>query len=551
MLPFVEVSHLPSSSSFYSTVTQPLGLRYISTPNSGLSLSSSPSITYGLATSPPTPVFEIRQVKPTAERPLKLSRVIFSAASPRVVGRFEQKVKEADGRALLDDNRSVASLFSGPGALEFAEDWRLAAKTIETDLDGNTMEVVYIPPPTYPEGYSGSTIRKTSSSEGEISRIMTWNYDVAATTGAPPVIASPMVSRRSHSYAEDDAMPIIRRTVTTTSTTYLPAEPAISSAPSTGSIVGTLLGVAAASAAIGAGVAYGAMKHERLRGDIDPPSFQRRSTFPEPLGHRVQYSEYGPPRGDYHSVTDRRPPPTLLTRYPHSQSPRDGGDSSYDDTRSRRSSRAKGASSTRTRSELSSGRKPLLLTEAEHRSYISSSSARTSEMLGGDDAVVLPRAEASSRAMSGAARSSSKYSDAAAMATPGMRRSRTYDDDRDRDSYVSSRSRRTASTVRGPSVMQPTAQTEYTTTLVSRPKMSTTMPGAASRASRRADSYASAREMPASGTEVSARRIRLPMSGVGSSQAGYAVDDDDMCSIAPSESISCMGGSRKGSRVYI
>ncbi|CAN8104998.1 unnamed protein product [Discula destructiva] len=550
MLPFIEVRHLPESSSFYSTITQPLGLRYISTADSNLAPFGSPSIVYGFATSPPTPVFELRQVKSTSERPLKLSRTVFSAASPGVVRRFQQRAKEADWRALFDDGRSLLSPSLGLESPNITDDWGSSVKATETDLDGNTMDVVYNPTPTCPEGYAGSTIRKTSSSEGEISRIMTWNYDVAASdvsrrdAMAPFSPATPStVSRRSDAFPEDDVRPVLRRTVTTTSTTFLPAEATSSprqnsSGLTAGAVVGTLLGVAAASAAIGAGVAYGAMKHERLRSEAEPPPFQRRSTFPVPMGARTQYSEYGAPR-DFQSGADRRPPPTLVTRYSSSQSPRDG-DRVYDDTRSRHSSRIKpsGASTIRTPSEASSNQKPLLLTGAEHGSYISASSkhsARTSEM---DDVVVAPRSQAPATSQVPSIAGGSRYKDDAAA--PASRRSSRYDGGAaDRDSYVSSRSQRTASTVRGPGTMQAKAQTELAS-LASRPK---TTAAAASRVSRRADSYASAREAPAS--RVSARRVALPMSGVGSSKAGYE-REDDLCSIAPSDSISCIGINRKG-----
>lgn len=526
MLPFIEVKHLASSSSFYSTVLQPLGLKYIFAADPIFSPSGSPSITYGTATEPSTPVLELRQIHSTAERALKRSRVVFSAHSPSTVRSVQARVTEANGRAFLDYDRNP--LGQSP---EIPDDWRLPLKVTETDLDGNTMEVVYIPPSQYPEGYSGSTVRRTSSSEGDISRIMTWNYDVA-TSEAPRAPAGPLTPSSSSIVSRhDEGSPIIRRTITRTSTTFFePTEPAQpkfsarenSSGLTAGAVVGTLLGVAAASAAIGAGVAYGAMKHERLRSETEAPSFQRRSTYPEPLGPRSQYSEYGPPAEDYNmSLAERRPPPTMLTRYPHSQSPRNA-DSVYDDGRSRHSSRYKpsGASTVRTRSEAPSQRPPLLLTDAEHASHVSSSSkhtARTSEI----ENVVLARSHVSQ-----ASGSRSKYTAAPA----------------DRDSYVSSRSHRTASTVRGPS-MQPTAQTELTS-VVSRPKT-------ASRVSRRADSYASAREAPVRASSyVSARHVGLPMSGIGSSKAGYE-QEDDLCSIAPSDSISCIGSSRKGSRVHV
>lgn len=575
MLPFVEVSHLPSSSSFYSAVTQPLDLQYIyaadpaSTPSG-----SQPSITYGSATSPPVPTFELRQVRATADRPLKQSRVVFSAGSPGVVRKFQALVRGlnfADGKVLLTGNQSLfrqapktlPSLFGDNATHETdeprgpAEDWSLPVKAAERDPDGNIMEVVYLPPSQYPESYSGSTTRRTNSSTKEISRIMTWNYDVATSDTAPqaPFVAP---SRRPGRFPDDDMSPVLRRTVTTTSTTlYEPVEPLPSprqnsSGLTTGALVGTLLGVAAASAAIGAGVAYGVMHNERGRNEFEAPSLQRRSTYPElPLGARSRYSEYGP--------ADRDQLPTLLTRYPHSQGPRDDG-SLYDDGRSRHSSRYKGAgsaASVHTRSQVSSARKPLLLTDAEHRSYVSvgskhshsSSSARTSEMMDDVPVMASARSLASSRHTS-ASRAPSQLGAAAPPTPLSVRRGSTYDDDA--DSFVSTHSRRSVSTVRP---LQATVQTELTSPSLA-PRASKA-PSRVSRATvktsatpRRADSYVSAREAPHGGSRApsrapshvsSARQLAQPVSGVGSRGLVYEEEQDDACSIAPSDSISCVG----------
>ncbi|KAF3763730.1 hypothetical protein M406DRAFT_352456 [Cryphonectria parasitica EP155] len=462
MLPFVEVSHLPSSASFYSAITQPLGLQYISAvdPVSSAVVPGTHSLTYGLNTSPPTPVFELRHVRPTAERPLRLSRLVFSASSPSVARRFQaavQRFHEADGRASPPYSSSPDCETSW-----LTDDWRLSVTTTGSDMDGNTMDVVYIPPPQYPESFSGSTFRKTNSTEGEINRIMSWNYDVAKSDMSPRTpfdppngaASPPSLSARLNRYSDDDMSPVIRRTVTRT-TVYGPVEPApsprqnSSGSLTAGAVVG-LLGLTAASAAIGAGVAYGVMK-DRTRQDLEPPMFQRRST--EPLGG-PRGRDLGYERGERQylssSVADRRPPPTLLSR-----PPRDA-DSGYDDGRSRHSSsrfRPSGGASTRTRSEVSSGRKPLLLTDVEHRSPTGSSrhSARTSEMEG------LVAAPADYRSHAGGSRHTSARSMHGAAA-PSIRRSSTYDAaaDADRDTYVSTRSHRTTSTVRGPP--RPTTQ---------------------------------------------------------------------------------------------
>lgn len=584
MLPFIEVSQLPSSSSFYSAVTQPLGLQYLYAVDPTVSPSGSHSIIYGSATSPPVPVFELRHARPTADRPLKLSRLVLSAGSPGVVRRFQallQGLHYADGRVLLTGSQSLLRqspepeppLFGSNAGAEAGksrastDDWGVPIKAAGKDQDGNVMEVVYVPPSGYPESHAGSTARRIHSSTGQTSRIMSWNYDVAAADAilqAPlrhlvPVSSALAPPRRPGRFPDDDDMaPVIRRTITTSTTTYEPVEPLASprqgsNGLTTGALVGTLLGVAAASAAIGAGVAYGAMKNERGRSGFEPPMFQRRSTYPEPHpGSRSPYPEYGPSERDRLYLAERRTPPTLLTGYPTSQGPRDDG-GTYEDSRSRLSSRFQPPSA---RSEASSSRKPLLLTEAEHRSYAGvgskhGSSARTSEMMEGDMAILAPDDRSVACSRHTAARS--KHS-----AAPSLRRSSTYDEaagrdrDRDRDSYVSTRSHRTASTVRP---LQATVQTELTApslaSLASRPKLASRASGAT--AQRRAESYVSARETPRAGsraaTHVSARQVALPASRTGSSRIGYEEDEDDLCSIAPSDSISCVG-SRKSAGLY-
>lgn len=456
-----------------------------------------------------------------------------------------QRSKGQDGR--------TASFFDDQCCLGYPSD-----KAVETDLDGNVMEVVYIPPPGYPEGYAGATVRKTQSSQNEVSRILSWNYDVVVAD--PTMSLAPLPPRR---YADDDMAPVVRRSVTSTTTLVEPLDSSSSSlasprqnangSVSTSTVVGTLLGVAAAGAAVGAGVAYGMMKHDRPRGtEFEAPPFQRRSTFPEPYpGEGSRYSEYGPGEKDYVYGPAERRAPTLVSRQSYSQVPQD-------DKASHLSSRFKQPSvalSSRTRSEVPTGRTQLLLTDVEHRSQASSRySAKTADL---EDMVAADyRSYAStSRQTSASHRSGaggSKYA-------PSLARSHTFDvagDGNGAASYVSARSHKTASTVRPAAPLR--QHTEPS--VVSRP---------ASRAPQR---YVSAREPPgglsgsraasrisardlslpaashAGGTRVSARNIALPRSGVGSSHAAWE-REDDLDSIAPSDSISNVG-SRRSERLY-
>lgn len=537
MLPFLEVSNLAASSSFYSTVTHPLGLRYISAASPSPDLPGSPSIVYGIATSPPVPVFELRQVGPAVGRPLKLSRVVFSAASPGAVRDFRalvQRIKGVDSGAIgFGDHPELEEQAFGA---ELAQQSNGGSGPAETDLDGNTikMEVVYVPPvQDYPEWYDGPTVRKTQSTQSEASRILDWNYDVAADSAAsisfaPLAPASPSLVSPRQPGRHDERPSLLRRSVTTTTTLLEPADPAESPSHSPSqsshglSAVGAALMGVAAGAALGAGITYSVVRGSQ---DFEPPMAQRRSTFPR------QYSDSRSRRDDGASVADRRPPPTLLTRHSYSQAPsagnRDAG-VDCDDARSRHTSRSRptGTPSVRTRSELSANRKPLMLTDVEGRSHAGSrSSARTAEM----EEIFGPGnpRPTSSRYSTGASRSSKH--------PPSVRRSSTYDGPVvDSYSCVSAGSYRTQSTIRPPPAPQPQ--------LVSRPASKAPSKAAGSASSR--VSAATARAPRGAESYVSARRVPLPASGVGSSYV-----DDDLESLAPSDSISCVG-SRRSERLY-
>ncbi|ROV89329.1 hypothetical protein VMCG_09624 [Cytospora schulzeri] len=577
MLPFLEVSHIPSSSSFYSAATQPLGLRFIS---AGIS-SGSPSITYGLLTSPPVPVFELRQVKPTADRPLKLSRIVFSTASPEAVRDFQARV-----RGVKEENRKSARLgdqasFRYPAEPEDTyagkeragtDSGKLPDKARETDIDGNIMEVACVPPTTYPEPYGGSTVRKTQSTHSEVSRILNWNYNVASSESTPSVSLAPLapaspslVSPRRPSRLVDEQVLGPRRGTThaTSTTLYEPAE--MSRQNSSGilgtSAIGTLMGVAA-GAALGAGITYGVMKGGPQ--DYDGSTFQRNTTYPEPHHEsRGRYSEYERPvkepqyREEYTSVADRRPPPTIVTRYSHAPTPV-GRSRDVDDGyegRSRQSSRPKqsGTANVRARSETSTSRKPLLLADVEHRSYASPKHGELEDV--GQD----HRGHSISR-------HSSRSKQVVPAEPCSIRRSKTYHIGADGHSYISARSQRnTNPTSRGAPL--PTAQAE----LVSRPMTRTTSrPSAATIQDkpRRSNSYASAREVPLpvtrSASYIPAREVPLPASRSGMSyvparhvplpsggSGGVYSEpwEDDLDSIAPDDSISCVGA-RRSERPY-
>lgn len=501
MLPFLEVAHLPSSSSFYSAILQPLGLRYISDPDSASpSAGSGPCITYG-ASLPAVPVLQLRQV-----RNPKPSTIVLSAQSPTAVTDFH--------RYALRANPGVVPPAFQPGA-DPAETRQSCAKVV--DFDGNIMEVVYRPPPSeHGSRYGGSTVRKTQSTSAEASRILDWNYGVAVSSPATVIRSREPASRHAQ---DEEPYRGLRRAVTTSSIVYdAPTSPRQNSGGlSTGAVVSTLLGVAAGAAA-GAALTYSMVKNDRARAaqqDANAPPFTRRSTFPNApsaTGRSPRYvevertvQEVRYPQ-DYAPVDCRRSPPEYIARYSQVGSNRGAMREVEDLPDDMRSRHSRTSGSVRTRSEAATARRPLLLTEVAHPSYAGSSFSKH----GSTPPITRPSTQ---------------------------QRSHTFDGS-DRESHASARSQRTHSTVRpAPApVAASLASSPHAARSRTASRVSTSTVKPPSRASvPRTHSFGRA------GSYLSARNVPLPASAVGSSHAGW---DDDNRSIAPEDSISCVGSRR-------
>ncbi len=126
---------------------------------------------------------------------------------------------------------------------------------------------------------------------------------------------------------------------------------------------------------------------------------------------------------------------------------------------------------------------------------------------------------------------------------PIVKRSYTYDATGDGESYVSARSHRSSSTIRAPP--PPAAISTHSTHILQRSKpgsrvASTIQVGGTS-------SSQAPRSLSRAASYVSARNVPLPPSGVGTSHANW---DDDTESVAPSDSISCVGSRRNGRSYY-
>jgi hypothetical protein len=319
-----------------------------------------------------------------------------------------------------------------------------------------------------------------------------------------------------------------------------------SSGLSASTVMGTLLGVAAGAAA-GAAITYSMVKQEHSRSSklgFEAPDFTRRSTFPmahsasaEPPTRSYAQVEQGISKmrlsNDYPLADTQRPPPEYIARYSHITPSRKASsrvaEDVADDTRSRHSSRSRHShASVRTRSANPESRRPLMITETEHRSYVGSSTSPSRHMN-------PPPPSTASR---------------------GLQRSHTFDVS-DRESYVSAHSQRSNSTIRPPPAPSAAASQALARSRAGSRVISTTvtMPAQSQpstpRALSRTGSYMSARNVPLPPSVATSRgsshhpwNVPLPPSNVGSTW------DDDTGSVAPDDSISCIGSRRSGRSYY-
>ncbi|KAH7325135.1 hypothetical protein B0I35DRAFT_476325 [Stachybotrys elegans] len=631
VVPFIDVSNLPASSSFYSAVLQPLGLSYLAPATSGLVSTTvdrdpPPSAAFGHHR---TEALHLRQT-PNPLEPLRLSSLVLTAPSRAAVTGFHACALRANPWPL-----------SGPKTGPWLGTDSGVCRAIAYDLDGNKMEVVYPDPRSAKDDvqYTGSSVRTTQSTREEVGRILDWNYDVASARPrttfpcsnpesyerpftsslhsrpdpdfygmsvnpfASSAHSKPEMSSRAleHHYQPSYAPP--RRSLThrePSSRPYAPVPPTTASAaqPSaaaqrdpppvsasprqsstssglnTTTVVGAILGVAA-----GAAVTYGLVSRDRdrrPRQEVEvPPVLPRRATFPEKFERYEKYEKYEPDRRSVRSIhedrksnyDDRRsshddypprsnkhfyadvvddyadvwPPQRYLTEGSHhtarsvhsshsaSKPPPARSRATMDDAfdaRSRHSSRYNPARapSVRSRSETPIERSPYVAVDVDNRSQAHSHSRRS----------VVPKAPSSHS------------------------RSQKPSYDTEQDTYVSARTHKTSGTVRPPAtqpafIYPPAARAPIAYNAVARPPVPEpeiydaedeyvvrSRAGNKHTTTRFTVSGGQVTMHPASRaqSQISARHIPLPASGVGSSDANW---DDDMESVVPDDSISCVG----------
>ncbi|KAI5466527.1 hypothetical protein BGZ63DRAFT_421007 [Mariannaea sp. PMI_226] len=318
-LPYLEVSHLASSTSFYSSILQPLGLCYLGTDRDHSS--SVGTVTYGFPAHgrvEASPILQIREASQPFEPP-KSSFIVFAASSPPAVGDFHDCALAANPwlRVPPDDGFVAAD----PRLRLGVEGGPTPGRATVRDLDSNTIQVVAAPP----------------NAQKDVGQVLNWNFDinsrskhVITRSQSHPLPSPTSSSASSHAHSQiafhsqprsqasnRSAHPGFGSTAPLAMPQRAPSqfaeepepfsEPSVSprqsssnNGLSTTTVVGALLGVAAGAAA-GAALTYTFANNERdrrPRHEVDPPSLPRRSTFPQkaPSSHhqKPRHEDHGP-----------------------------------------------------------------------------------------------------------------------------------------------------------------------------------------------------------------------------------------------------------------
>ena len=482
--PIIEVSHLPSSASFYAAVIQPLGLQYLSSsPTAG----GPACLHFGLVSDIGTEIVFSLVSRPAPRR----SYIYLTAPSPKSVTDFHKTCLLAHHQT--DNTIEINSAES-------------IART--RDFDGNMLEAVY----SSRGGRRVPTIH-TAATENEARRVLEWQHNVAKSISAQSDARSevsgtshrshqplPVTYRRAESYPPPSERPmrLVRRETITTEHYRREDERARAASGGGGisgkAVIGTLLGAAA-----GAAVAYAMVRSE---------SPQRMA--PPPMGRRASYGDRGSgssythvplervvervPARSYISARDDGERPRYAERYtlpaPPSSRVHDLGRIEERSHVSHRSDRSGRGSRERSRSEVGSRyERPL---------------------------TILPPRARSPPASSHVSRRSHKSHHSSDTRTSPSRHGKA-------ESYISSRSHRTESTLKG----QPVATVQYIPASPSSRTSTTTIRVVPKDEERR--------------SMISARHVPLPRSMV--SGMGYA------SSVAPSDSVSSVGSKRERERL--
>ncbi|EKJ72181.1 hypothetical protein FPSE_07638 [Fusarium pseudograminearum CS3096] len=360
-VPFVEVSHLASSSSFYSATLQILGLRYLN--ESRDPSSSIGTVTYGLTAGVtktggkhrqaltdgrgeeikgPQPVLQIREVSRPFD-PVRISTVVIAVPAPgQIVDFYEAALTANPWLAVQADSDPT---YSGSPRLGIDGGEPPRRATVR-DLDGNTIQVVYRQP-TCPRDYYGRVIewtydgashstykttihttrkihtRNRSLSQPQLQPVASARSSSSSIDGLPPfqprqssakhgpnTVTAAEMAQRAAAHPEKEDEPV----------SVSPRQSSNNNGLSTTTVVGAILGVAAAGAALTYGFASHAAKERerkpRQEYEGQAPQLPRRSTFPEkaPPVHKLHQEERRTVYGDYPPNASQYPPKALPYR---------------------------------------------------------------------------------------------------------------------------------------------------------------------------------------------------------------------------------------------
>jgi hypothetical protein len=272
-IPVVEVSHLPSSASFYAAVSQPLGIYFL--PHT-----SGSSLDFGLPGSPTLPC-EVLFTLCESKNPQR-SHLKFLASSQGVVNEFHW-------RALQASSHEIPSNY----LLKHTAEDSLAQIT---DLDGNMLEA------RFNRRNSAPLLSKVSTAK-EARRVLEWQRDVAMSLSDGASISSssshvrkapPQVRSSSPRDRDRDQEPRLQRRETIATSHHQPKEQQVEagssflSGMSNQALIGTLLGAAA-----GAAVAYAMVQSEEPK-PSDPvrPKLVSYHTSPSAVSPKAQEVEH-------------------------------------------------------------------------------------------------------------------------------------------------------------------------------------------------------------------------------------------------------------------
>jgi hypothetical protein len=295
--PLLFVTHLPSASSFYASIIQPLGLQFLSSPKPQFSTvpPTPPVLNYGYLTQGPAGLKSVIVFSITQGRPGVRGKIRLSASSEEAVTEFWKK------SAVV--NKGIRT----PGKLDYLAENEEEGEIViarTRDFDGNMLEAVYRPRDRG-YGYGGGGVPRrevieTAATEKEARRVLEWQEQVARSIGesggsggAASVISEggeggyrPVAVRRADSYpvqGSERAVPmrLVRRDTVTTEHYRRPDERGEGGRGISGkAVIGTLLGAAA-----GAAIAYAMVRSESP--ERRPAVAPRRASY----GNQMHYTQ--------------------------------------------------------------------------------------------------------------------------------------------------------------------------------------------------------------------------------------------------------------------